>query len=330
MLKLKLQYFGHLMWRADSLEKTDAGKDWGQKGTAEDEMVGWHHWLSGHEFEQALGDGEGQGSLAYVGSQRVGQDLATEQQMVYPRILNRVLCALQWNLIVHPSYIMIVWILILTPSPRVSCFPVDKEDVSGIEALMLPCSRLHSSKDDRCVGWRQQQPWVLVQRGAELWKPSRRRGACEDDPRAPTRLWSTPSHLGTWYWLTSPKNPQGSNFMSKCYLPALSPPTWPSWSVCRSPPPHTRSSLGSLELPFHFSQKCQLCPILCDHMDCSPPGSSVHGALQVRILEWVAMPSSRGSCWPRDWMPISCIASRIFTICINREAHHEQIQCVNL
>ena len=44
-LKLKLQYFGHLMRRADSLEKTDAGKDWGQeeKGMTEDEMAGWHH-----------------------------------------------------------------------------------------------------------------------------------------------------------------------------------------------------------------------------------------------------------------------------------------------
>ena len=44
MLKLKLQYFGHLMRRADSLEKTDAGRDWGQeeKGMAEDEMPGWH------------------------------------------------------------------------------------------------------------------------------------------------------------------------------------------------------------------------------------------------------------------------------------------------
>ena len=43
----------------------DAGKDWGQeeKGVIEDEMVGWHHWLNGHGFEQALGDGEGQGSL---------------------------------------------------------------------------------------------------------------------------------------------------------------------------------------------------------------------------------------------------------------------------
>ena len=44
-LKLKLQYFGHLMRRVDSLEKTDAGRDWGQeeKGTTEDEMAGWHH-----------------------------------------------------------------------------------------------------------------------------------------------------------------------------------------------------------------------------------------------------------------------------------------------
>ena len=67
MLKLKLQYFGHLMRRTDSLEKTlILGKIWRQEenGTAEDEMVRWHHWLNGHEYEQAPGDGEGQGSLA--------------------------------------------------------------------------------------------------------------------------------------------------------------------------------------------------------------------------------------------------------------------------
>ena len=54
MLKLKLQYFGHLMWRTNSLKKDPhAGKDWGQeeKGMAEDEMVGWHHQFNGHEFE---------------------------------------------------------------------------------------------------------------------------------------------------------------------------------------------------------------------------------------------------------------------------------------
>ena len=54
MLKLKLQYFGHLMQRADIRRDPDAGKDWRQeeKGTTEDEMVGWHHWLDAHEFEQ--------------------------------------------------------------------------------------------------------------------------------------------------------------------------------------------------------------------------------------------------------------------------------------
>ena len=43
-------------------------------------------------------------------------------------------------------------------------------------------------------------------------------------------------------------------------------------------------------------------------MDCSPPGSSVHGILQTRILEWAAMPSSRGPSWPRDWTQVFCIA----------------------
>ena len=49
----KAETLGHLMQRADSLEKTDAGRDWGQeeKGTTEDEMAGWHHRLDGHEFE---------------------------------------------------------------------------------------------------------------------------------------------------------------------------------------------------------------------------------------------------------------------------------------
>ena len=64
--ELKLQYFGHLMQRANSLEKTlMLEKDWRQeeKGTTEDEMVGLHHWLNGHEFEQAMGVSDGQGSL---------------------------------------------------------------------------------------------------------------------------------------------------------------------------------------------------------------------------------------------------------------------------
>ena len=64
MLKLKLQRFGHLMRRTDSFEDPDAEKDWRQeKGMTEDEMVGWHHWLNGHEFRLTPGDGDGQGRL---------------------------------------------------------------------------------------------------------------------------------------------------------------------------------------------------------------------------------------------------------------------------
>ena len=57
----------------------------------------------------------------------------------------------------------------------------------------------------------------------------------------------------------------------------------------------------------------QLCPALCDSMGCSPPGSSVHGISQTRILEWVASSFSRGSSWPRDRIFISCIAGGFFT-----------------
>ena len=67
MLKLKLQYFGYLNTKSWLIWKdSDAGKDWWQKekGTTENEMADGHHWLNAHEFEQALGNGEGQGSLA--------------------------------------------------------------------------------------------------------------------------------------------------------------------------------------------------------------------------------------------------------------------------
>ena len=64
----------------------------------------------------------------------------------------------------------------------------------------------------------------------------------------------------------------------------------------------------------------QLCLTLCDPRECSLPGSSVHGILQARILEWVAMPFSRGPSWPRDRTQVSCIAGRFFTIWATREA----------
>ena len=71
IVKLKLQHFGHLMWKADSLEKTlMLGKIEGRRrrGTTKDEMVGWHHWLNGHEFGETPGAGDGQAGLACCGS----------------------------------------------------------------------------------------------------------------------------------------------------------------------------------------------------------------------------------------------------------------------
>ena len=66
--------------------------------------------------------------------------------------------------------------------------------------------------------------------------------------------------------------------------------------------------VGSPHLRFSVSVYVlvtQSCPTLCDPMDCSPPGSSVHGILQARILEWVAISSSRGSSRPKDQTPVS-------------------------
>ena len=57
----------------------------------------------------------------------------------------------------------------------------------------------------------------------------------------------------------------------------------------------------------------QSCPTLCDPMDCSTPGSSVHEIFQARILEWVAISFSRGSSQPKDRTQVSCTASRFFT-----------------
>ena len=71
---------------------------------------------------------------------------------------------------------------------------------------------------------------------------------------------------------------------------------------------------------FLYAELLQLCWTLCNPMDCSPPGSSVHGILPARLLEWVAMPSSRGSSWPRDW---TCVS---YSSCIGRwvlsHSHH--------
>ena len=64
----------------------------------------------------------------------------------------------------------------------------------------------------------------------------------------------------------------------------------------------------------------QSCPILWDPVDCSPPGSPVHGVSQARMLEWVAISFFRGSSWLRDWTQVSCVAGGFFTDWATREA----------
>ena len=81
--------------------------------------------------------------------------------------------------------------------------------------------------------------------------------------------------------------------------------------------------LGS---PLTWSQIAQPCLTLCDLMDCSLPGSSVHGIFQARVLEWVAISFSRRSSWPRDWTQVSCTVGRCFTVWATREVVYiEQI-----
>ena len=86
----------------------------------------------------------------------------------------------------------------------------------------------------------------------------------------------------------------------------------------KSPPFHTHlaspyvsQSVVIIQVQIHVcAQSLQSCPTQCVPMDCSPPGFSVHGILQVRILEWVVLPSSRWSSWPRDqtFIPsLSCV-----------------------
>jgi len=101
MLRLKLQYFGHLMWRVDSLEKnSDAGSDWGQeeKGMTEEEMAGWHHRLDGQEFGWTLGVGDGQGDLACCDSWGCKESDMTER--------------LNWTELMGPDAVILVfWML---------------------------------------------------------------------------------------------------------------------------------------------------------------------------------------------------------------------------
>ena len=168
-----------ILWAPDAKswlirKDPDAGKDWGQeeKGMTEDEMVGWHHWLNGHECEQALGDSEGQGSLA------------------------------------------------------------------------------------SCSSWGRKETDITE-------------------------------------WLND-----NNIYLCDCLINV-----------------HLPHKLDLGRDPGHFLHPQHLMPCI----DCSPWGSSAHGILQARILEWVAISFSRGSSRLRDQTWVSCPVGRFFTIWDIRE-----------
>ena len=93
--------------------------------------------------------------------------------------------------------------------------------------------------------------------------------------------------------------------------------------VDKGPYSQSYGFLSSHVWMWELGHKEGCCPFLplCNPMDCSLPGSSVHGVLQARILEWVTMSFSRGSSWPRDWTQVTRIAGRLFTVWATWEAH---------
>ena len=128
-----------------------------------------------------------------------------------------------------------------------------------------------------------------------------------------------PGVLHTWYFLplgrscigiVSPCASLSPCLVFPCFLCETQRNPRTSWLSCIS-----RASQG-LDHDKWFTQSCQT---LCDPMDCSPPGSFIHGILQARILEWVSIPFSRGSSSPRDRAQVSCIAGGFFTVWATRE-----------
>ena len=87
-----------------------------------------------------------------------------------------------------------------------------------------------------------------------------------------------------------------------------------AWKIPWTEEPGRLQSVGSQRVEHDWvtsltlcAKSLQSCLTFCDPMDCSPPGSSVHGILQARILEWVAVPSSGEFSWPRDWTLVSYV-----------------------
>ena len=118
--------------------------------------------------------------------------------------------------------------------------------------------------------------------------------------RKPTSCFSVGQSLRPVTWYLTAGNCRSVSGTRWCGSPRFCLHPWGYWLNVK---------VGSRSFPSDGScyLVARLCPTLCHPMDCSPPGSSVHGIFQVRILEWVAISFSRGSSWPRYWSWVSFI-----------------------
>ena len=219
-----------------------SGKDWRQeKGTAEEEMVGWHHQLDGHEFEQTLEVGDGQGCLACC-SPWDHKELDTTEWLNWTGL---------WLEVIGNGGFQIIFL-----------------NTTSVFCLFI-------------LAWRNL--FDLQFGGGRLY--------CKDSTGGPG--WAPDSLLRDWGDLDG----IGVLFHHQDYMGG--------------------GQGVKISTAVHQALRCVACMCMLSHvqfwnlMDSSLPGSSVHGISQARIVEWVAISSSRGSSQPRDQTCISCIGRQI-------------------
>ena len=262
----------------------DAGKNWEQekKETTEDEMVEQHHWLK-DEFEQPLGDYEAFG----VSENRTRLSNSNSNNNHDKEYKSISLC-IQHHLSVN--------FVIIISTALLEDWLWDNSFLSNIVAT-FPGSCLHghhtmSSAPTLCTEFCSCYDWT--------W-------GGDPAPVGPVIF----SLLGIWFVIETQEVSFSSLHWGKCKCRRLREKIYLlSWLTVWK-----NRSLGNRRAMCLCANSLQSCPTLCDPMDCSPPGSSVHDVIQSRILEWVAMSFSRGSSQQRDWsliLYVFFIGRRVF------------------
>ena len=212
-----------------------------------------------------------------------------------------------------PRFCPILW-------DSIGCSPPDSPVHEIFQARILECIAISSSRGS---SWPKDWTWISCVYCIGRWILH---------PKQPNILQSLIKNVDSGDSLPEPKSSFSYSFSEWLWASHLTimicrmvitiaPLFWAAfWGKCvKRDKVHSQSWTHikcSLKVKVLVAQSCWLC---CDHMDCSPPGFSVHGILQAVILEWVAHPSPRGSSLPRDWIQVS-LAGRFFTIWATWEA----------